>query len=96
MEFLTDPWTWWIEPFTENPFMQRALAAGLLAVVCTAVVGTWVVLRGMSFLGDALAHGACTESPEDLVVGDSLSFLQCHNVSLGDPPGRHASNPGET
>ncbi len=37
--------------------MQRALLAGLLAVIATSVVGTWVVLRGLAFLGDALAHG---------------------------------------
>lgn len=41
----------------EPSFMQRALMAGLLAVLATSVVGTWVVLRGMAFLGDALAHG---------------------------------------
>jgi ABC-type Mn2+/Zn2+ transport system permease subunit len=41
----------------EPAFMQRALLAGLLAVVATSVVGTWVVLRGLAFLGDALAHG---------------------------------------
>ena len=29
----------------------------LLAVVATSLVGTWVVLRGLAFLGDALAHG---------------------------------------
>ena len=57
MEFLTDPVAWWIDPFTSNVFMQRALYAGLLVVLTTSVVGTWVVLRGMSFLSDALAHG---------------------------------------
>ena len=45
-----------IEAF-EPAFMQRALLAGLLAVIATSVVGTWVVLRGLAFLGDALAHG---------------------------------------
>jgi ABC-type Mn2+/Zn2+ transport system permease subunit len=45
-----------LDPFTAE-FMQRALAAGLLAAVTCAVVGTWVVLRGLSFMGDALAHG---------------------------------------
>ncbi len=45
-----------IEAF-EPAFMQRALLAGLLAVLATSVVGTWVVLRGLAFLGDALAHG---------------------------------------
>ena len=38
-------------------FMQRALIGSLLAVVATSLVGTWVVLRGLAFLGDALAHG---------------------------------------
>ncbi|MCB0978906.1 MAG: metal ABC transporter permease [Acidimicrobiales bacterium] len=37
--------------------MQRALVGGIVAVVATSLVGTWVVLRGMAFLGDALAHG---------------------------------------
>ena len=45
MEFLTDPVTWWIDPFTSNVFMQRALYASLLVVLTTSVVGTWVVLR---------------------------------------------------
>ena len=37
--------------------MQRALLGSLVAVVATSLVGTWVVLRGLAFLGDALAHG---------------------------------------
>ena len=41
----------------EPAFMQRALVGSLLAVVATSLVGTWVVLRGLAFLGDALAHG---------------------------------------
>ena len=48
--------TWFTEAF-EPDLMQRALLAGLLASAATAVVGTWVVLRGLTFLGDALAHG---------------------------------------
>lgn len=47
---------WLTEPFSFD-FMQRALAAGVLAVLTTSVVGTWVILRGLSFMGDALAHG---------------------------------------
>ena len=46
-----------IEPF-EFAFMQRALlAAGLAALVCS-VVGAFVVLRGMAFMGDAIAHSS--------------------------------------
>lgn len=44
-----------LEPF-QYAFMQRGLlAASMVGVVC-AVVGVFVVLRGMAFFGDALAH----------------------------------------
>lgn len=48
--------SWLFEAF-EPAFMQRALIGSLVAVVATSLVGTWVVLRGLAFLGDALAHG---------------------------------------
>lgn len=48
--------TWLTEPFA-LAFQQRALAAGVLAGLMCAVVGTWLVLRGMSFFGDAFVHG---------------------------------------
>lgn len=37
-------------------FMQRALIAALMVGAISGVVGTYVVIRGMSFFGDALAH----------------------------------------
>ncbi|PPI07702.1 zinc ABC transporter permease AztB [Rathayibacter sp. AY1B8] len=45
-----------LEPFALD-FLQRALLGGVLVAVLCGVVGTWVVLRGMAFLGEALAHG---------------------------------------
>ncbi|NTW41641.1 MAG: metal ABC transporter permease [Cellulomonadaceae bacterium] len=47
---------WFIEPFSLG-FQQRALLGGILAGLMCAVVGTWLVLRGMSFFGDAFVHG---------------------------------------
>ena len=47
---------WLTAPF-ELAFQQRALIGGSLAAIALAVVGTWVVIRGMTFLGDALIHG---------------------------------------
>ena len=44
-------------PFIDNEFMRNALLAGVLVSMLCALVGTWVVLRGLSFVGDALAHG---------------------------------------
>jgi zinc/manganese transport system permease protein/manganese/iron transport system permease protein len=45
-----------LDPFS-TAFMLRALAGGALVAVLCAVVGTWVVARGMAFLGEAMAHG---------------------------------------
>ena len=44
-----------IEPF-QYAFMVRALVAAMMVGVVCAVVGTYIVLRGMAFFGDALAH----------------------------------------
>lgn len=37
-------------------FMQRGLMAAALVGIACALVGTYVILRGMTFFGDALAH----------------------------------------
>jgi manganese/iron transport system permease protein len=47
---------WWLAPF-ELGFQQRALLGGVLAALMASTVGTWLVLRGMSFFGDAFVHG---------------------------------------
>ena len=47
---------WVLEPF-ELGFQQRALLGGGLAALMASTVGTWLVLRGMSFFGDAFVHG---------------------------------------
>jgi len=44
-----------LEPF-QYAFMLRGLAAAVMVGAVCAVVGTFVVLRGMAFFGDALAH----------------------------------------
>ena len=48
---------WLIEPFVSNSFLLRALIAGALVSISCGVVGTFIVLRGLAFIGDALAHG---------------------------------------
>ena len=75
MDFLSDPWGWWIAPFVDSELMRDALLAGILTVVTTSLVGTWVVLRGMSFLGDALAHG--------VLPGIAIAFIIGVDTSIG-------------
>lgn len=56
-------------------FMLSALAAGLLAAALCAVVGTWVVARGMAFLGEAVGHG--------MLPGVAIATLAGWPVALG-------------
>ncbi|PXY22743.1 zinc ABC transporter permease AztB [Prauserella muralis] len=65
---------WLIAPF-EVSFVQRALWGGLLVSAVCALAGTWVVLRGMAFLGDAMAHG--------MLPGLALASLLGGNLLLG-------------
>jgi manganese/iron transport system permease protein len=44
-----------LAPF-QYAFMVRAVGAAVIVGIVCAVVGTYVVLRGMAFFGDALAH----------------------------------------
>ncbi|WBU38071.1 zinc ABC transporter permease AztB [Homoserinibacter sp. YIM 151385] len=60
-----------LEPL-QTAFLQRALLGGILTAALCGVVGTWVVIRGMAFLGEALAHG--------MLPGIAIALL------LGAPP----------
>ncbi|MCM6773496.1 zinc ABC transporter permease AztB [Nocardia sp. CDC159] len=61
-------------PF-EVSFVQRAVWGGLLVSCVCALAGTWVVVRGMAFLGDAMAHG--------MLPGVALASLLGGELLLG-------------
>jgi manganese/iron transport system permease protein len=46
---------WVVQPLTYG-FMQRGLIASILVGIICAVIGAFIVLRGMAFFGDALSH----------------------------------------
>ncbi|WP_159942863.1 MULTISPECIES: zinc ABC transporter permease AztB [unclassified Nocardiopsis] len=56
-------------------FVQRALWGGVLVSLICAIAGTWVVLRGMAFLGDAMSHG--------MLPGVALASLLGQSLFLG-------------
>jgi ABC-type Mn2+/Zn2+ transport system permease subunit len=60
-----------IDPFVGpySEFMLRALLAGVLVSIACSVVGTFVVLRGLAFIGDALAHGVLPGIAAALLIG---------------------------
>lgn len=65
---------WLVEPLIYG-FMQRGLLASVIVGVVCAVIGSYVVLRGMAFLGDALAHA--------ILPGVALAYLLGGNLTLG-------------
>ncbi len=67
IDFLTTPLAY--------AFMQRGLAAAVLVGILCAVMGTYVVLRGMAFLGDAMAHA--------ILPGVAIAYLVQGNLTLG-------------
>ena len=67
MDFVTGPW--------QYGFMDRALVGGVLVGTICAVIGTYVVLRGLAFIGDALAHAA--------FPGVVIAYMLKANIYLG-------------
>jgi manganese/iron transport system permease protein len=60
---------WILDPL-QYAFMQRGLLAAALVGVACALVGTYVVLRGMTFFGDALAHAILPGVAIGYIVND--------------------------
>ena len=60
-----------IEPFINNEFLRLSLAAGILVAITCAIAGTFVVLRGLAFVGDALAHGVLPGIATAMLLGVS-------------------------
>lgn len=67
VELLTQP--------LQYPFMVRGLLASVMVGTLCAVVGTFVVLRGMAFFGDALAHA--------ILPGIAVAYLLDVNLLWG-------------
>lgn len=63
--------SWLIDPFSTNEFLRHALLASVLVALVCAITGTYVVLRGLSFVGDALAHGVVPGIATALLLGVS-------------------------
>lgn len=60
-----------LEPFTVS-FFLRALAGGVLLAAICALVGVWVIARGMTFLGEAMSHGMLPGVAVASIIGGNL------------------------
>ena len=66
--------SWLTEPL-QYGFMQRALLEVLIIGALCGLVGCFVVLRGLAFIGDALAHA--------VFPGVVLSYLAGQSILIG-------------
>jgi manganese/iron transport system permease protein len=66
--------TYLLEPL-QYAFMLRGLAAAAMVGIVCAVVGSFVVLRGMAFLGDALAHAVLPGIAIAYLIGGNSALL---------------------
>lgn len=60
------------------PFVQNALAAGLLVALAAALLGVTLVLRRLSYIGDGLSHVAFGS----MAVAGALQFADRLSLSL--------------
>ncbi|MEV0352263.1 zinc ABC transporter permease AztB [Nonomuraea sp. NPDC050680] len=65
---------WLIDPLQVG-FVRQALWAGVLVSLLCALAGSWVVLRGLAFLGDAMSHG--------MLPGVAVASMAGGNILLG-------------
>ena len=65
---------WLIQPLTYGFMLRGMVAAVIVGIVC-AIIGCYVVLRGMAFIGDALSHA--------ILPGVAISYLLGGNLLIG-------------
>jgi len=59
---------WLLDPYSSG-FMVRALGAAVIVGVFAPAVGVWIVLRRLSYLGDAMSHSALGSVGIALLIG---------------------------
>ncbi|MDR0734168.1 MAG: metal ABC transporter permease [Elusimicrobiota bacterium] len=69
--------------FLSFSFVQRALAAGVLIAVITAILGTFLVLKRLSLIGDSLSHVALSGVALGLITNTSPVFVAVPVVMAG-------------
>lgn len=70
MSGLLDPTTYWLP--LQQPFMRNALVAVVLVGLLCALIGTFVVLRGLAFVGEAMRHALFAGVVVSFLLGGSL------------------------
>lgn len=67
IDLITEPWT--------HDFMERAFLVAVMSGIVCGIVGSFVVLRGMAFIGDTVAHS--------VFPGVAVAYAMGFNLALG-------------
>jgi len=64
-----------IQALTEYDFLQKALVTSVMVGIICGVIGCFIILRGMSLMGDAISHA--------VLPGVAISYLLGINFFIG-------------
>ena len=64
-----------IQALQTYPFLQNALITAILIGIMSGLIGSFIILRGMSLMGDAISHS--------VLPGVALAYMLGLNVLLG-------------
>ena len=78
-----------LEPLRYEFFVRGLIGLSLIAVLC-ACVGTFVVLKGLSYIGDAMAHavfpGIVASPMYDSPFSTTNVPTQAHSTAINESP----------
>ena len=86
MNVIFDPFVFF--EYLNYEFMQKALIAAIFIGVICALIGTFVLLRGLVFLGEAIAHSAFAGAALAILLGMDpllviMAFSVLSSISIG-------------
>jgi ABC-type Mn2+/Zn2+ transport system permease subunit len=66
---------WFVDPYRGSEFMRMAALSALLVGILAPTVGVWVLLRRLTYLGDAMSHAT--------LGGVALAYLMGFSLTIG-------------
>lgn len=64
-----------IDGLTKYNFLQTALITSILVGIMSGIIGSFIILRGMSLMGDAISHA--------VLPGVAVAYMLGINLLLG-------------
>ncbi len=72
-----------LEGLMQYSFLQKALITSVTVGIVSGVIGSFIILRGMSLMGDAISHA--------VLPGVAISYMMGMNFFIGAATFWHCS-----